>query len=80
MKAILKFDRTDIDEDLEFMQCTKAGDMARALWDINYDLARDLTYFIQEKKPSIDEINEKLYVLLESILEVRKINLDELNR
>jgi len=42
MKAILKFDLTDADDAMEFRAATKADSMAIVLWQITYNLRRNI--------------------------------------
>lgn len=67
MKAILKFDLNDIDDDRSHKRCVKSLDLALALWDIHYNLVerfRDLIELDPETDPA-DVLQEEINNIFE---------------
>lgn len=59
MKAILEFDLPD--DQYEFDQCTKASDMASALWDMDQFLRAEYKY---NENEAAHPIREKFFEIL----------------
>ena len=85
MEAILKFNTEDFDENQEFLRCTKATNMAQVLWDIVFNVRRELEAQIEDaldKKVNLspyDGLDIALYKI-ESLLEEYNIKPEELIR
>ena len=73
MEAIIKFDLNEPDDRISHLRCTKALDMACALWEIR-NLGKELGWLEEEKTLTAEAVMEKIFEHFEN----HNINTDEL--
>jgi len=83
MKAQLKFDLDDPDDRMAHLRCTKSLSMAIALFDIVYNVRKELEMDADQCEKEEDAqkyytIIEQLYSAINRVLDDNSINIDEL--
>jgi hypothetical protein len=75
MKAILKFDLPDDQE--SFNACVKAGDMALVLWELCYNVRKEMERELYQEITA-EEMLEKVMTRFYDLMDSHGINIDEL--
>ena len=78
MKAILKFDLSDIDDKIEFNQCTKANDMAHVLWELALNSKKNFTKYKEGEEEAYYKAAYEIFEHIYDLLESYDINVDKL--
>lgn len=81
MKAILEFNLDEHDDKMSHLRCTKALDLAIALWEIRNNLRSSIEAKLDNDKHSIDkqyEVLDKVQTFINERLEDNGIFIDEL--
>ncbi len=82
-KATLEFDLTDFDDRIEHMRAVKSLDMAIALFDIIYNLHKDVERTVEAKEMREEDctpydVVELYREKISDIINSRSINIDDL--
>lgn len=80
-KAILEFDLTDPDDNIEFQRATKALDMSLSIWEFAHNTKKKLLWEVESKEGSTDAeyaAIERVYEKFWEILEEHSISPDKL--
>lgn len=80
-KAIIEFNLADSDDLMEFNRVTKSTDMALCLWEITYNLRKEITRMIENNPNASDSDFELLDTIFNKIferIEDNGINIDDL--
>ena len=81
MKAILEFNLDEHDDKMSHLRCTKALDLALALWEIYNNLKNSLEAELDNEEDSIYkqyEVLEKVQTFINETLENNGIFIDDL--
>ena len=78
MKAILEYDLNDMDDSMSHLRAIKSLDMALVLWEIAYNVKKQMLYKIEEKGLDAHDAIEEIYKIFWEQINDRCINLDEL--
>ena len=81
MKAVLKFNRNDIDEEMELHRAIKATDMAGVIWEISRNMKKSCEWHI-ESTPDITayDITDYIFERITDVIDEHGILIDELYR
>ena len=79
-KAIIEYDLTDSDDQLEFERAAKSLDMALALWEFAYNTKKKLVWELESNKAEQAEYDllDKVYGKFWEIVKAHNIDLDKL--
>ena len=77
MKGILEFNLEDADDNMAFNRCSKALDMASAIWEFKYNSLRQLRNRLDNME-SKDEVLDEVFEIFNDLLHENGINLDNL--
>lgn len=78
-QAIIKYDLTDSDDQMEFERANKALDMALVLWEMCYNTKKKIYHKVEyEKIDSPYDAVDKVFEMLWEELEEHGINIDKL--
>lgn len=81
MKAKLIFDLNDFDDMLDYTQCVNAKGMAHALFDIVYNLPKEIERKIPENaEDTVYDIVDAYRKRIAEILYDNHVNVEQLNR
>ena len=81
MKAILEFNLEEHDDIMSHLRCTKALDLAIALWEIHNNLKTSIEAELDNDKNSVDkqyEVLDKVQTFINETLEENGIFIDDL--
>ena len=73
MKAILKFDLSDPDDDMAYKKCIKANDMAHALFQISGLIKKSEWFLDQKPDKNASDMIDFFAESISSILEEKQI-------
>lgn len=76
MESTIKFNLHDPESRLDHLRCTKALDMAIALWEIQFNLKREFEHkdMSDESWDKVEEVFERI----NEILEIHDVRVDKL--
>ena len=80
MRAILKFDLSDIDDRQEHFRCVKASDMASVLFEFGSNCRKTIKREFESKTEEVDVYDgiDKCFEHFYRLLQEHNINIDEL--
>ena len=79
MKAILEFDLSDPDDNLEFQTCTIAGKMQAILFDIYHNMNKQIEWKVVEIVNNSDTKGDVFYKTLDAVIDYIHEKADEMN-
>jgi len=80
-KALLKFDLSDSDDQMEFTRACAALDLSLAIWEIVYNLKKSIQRELESKESTTDqefEVLDNVFEKIHEILKERNIDIDKL--
>ena len=79
--ALLKYDLTDPDDQIEFNRACAALDLSVAVWEIVHNLKKRVERELESKESSTDqefEVLDNVFAKIHELLNDRGINIDKL--
>ena len=78
MKAILEFNLSEYDDDIDFQRANKASNMCNAIWIYLYQSKKQLMYELENEEANKYDAVEKCFEKFTEILNKNDVNIDQL--